>query len=108
MLDAVMLTTDEYKKLILEEKELEEAKEEINVKNNQLAKAREEVKDLLLILTVNKLKAPYGDDKFEGYQLERYSIIADYINENYVDGNGMLLFEKVEKKTKEEECIENE
>ncbi len=97
----VNIDVREYKELILKEKELEEAKLEIDVENIkiaslkvQLEKAREEVKSLLLMLLGNRTTQPYDNHEFEGYHIASSSLIATYINKNY-NKDGILQFEKI-------------
>jgi hypothetical protein len=106
-----MLTTNEYKELILKEKELDDALRDYGFLENenrkltgQLAYIEEELKELLLILTDNKERASYMEHDFSEYDLADKKEIAKYINKNYMK-NGVLKFRKVEE-TKEEETNE--
>ena len=94
----VMITTEEYKNLVLIEKELEEEKEyssmlrlEKNRLKDEFEKLEEELKELLLAI-VKEPKANY-DNMFQIYDIKKSEEISAYIEEHY-SKNGMLQFRK--------------
>lgn len=107
----VMITSEEYKKLILtEEKYQQELKDNVDLikeKNNlkeEIINLEQELKELLLIVTGDKERASYMEKDFSGYDLADREEVAKYINKNYMN-NGVLKFRKLEE-TKEEETNE--
>lgn len=97
------LSNEDFKKAILVETELEKAKQEIvqlsddNLNlTNELNESKEELKDLILMLTGGKERASYCDYNFANYEIEDSGEIAKYLNENYLE-KGVLKFKKIKK-----------
>ena len=58
--------------------------------------SKDELKELILILTKGKERASYGDYNFANYEIEDNNKIAKYLNDNYLV-NGVLKFKKIKK-----------
>ena len=107
----VVIATEEYKGLIIKEKDLdiawedyEELEEQSRLLKIDLDAIEEELKKLILVITDNKERASYMEHDFSEYDLADKNEIAKYINKNYMK-NGVLKFRKVEE-TKEVETNE--
>ncbi len=105
-----IIDNESFKNLILKEKELEETKENLGLITidrdnlfNELKEVREELRDLLLVITGGEYHVSYGEKKFRNYEINQENI-AKFINENYLNDKGILIF----RKTKEVEENENE
>lgn len=98
-----MIGNEVYKDLILKEKELEKTKENLRLITiesdnlfNELEEVTEELKELLLVITDGEYHTDYGEKKFRNYEINQENI-AKFINENYLDEKGILIFRKLEK-----------
>ncbi len=105
------ITSEEYKKLIKKEMELdiawddyEELEEQYRLLKIELDAIEEELKKMILVITDNKERATYMDYEFSEYDLADRKEVVEYINKNYMK-NGVLKFRKIEE-TKEEETNE--
>lgn len=85
-----MITSEEYRELVLGEEERDRLLEELKYKEEQLEKAQKTLEELLLMLTKGTGIPKYGD-KFESYDIIDDSVIADYINTHFKD-KGTLYF----------------
>lgn len=98
-----MIYNEDFKNLILKEKELEETKENLGLitidRDNlfkELKEVKEELRDLLLVVTDGEYHVYYGEKKFHDYNINQEKI-AKFINKNYLDEKGILTFRKNEK-----------
>ena len=94
-----MITTEEYKELVLAQQELVEVTCDLKFEYKKRLTAEENLKELLLILTGNKIKIEWADGKIKGYEIKD-SETADFLNENYIK-DGILQFEKVKENNNE-------
>ena len=96
-----IITTEEYKELILDQVEKAELQDSIIEWVKRCAEAEDSLKELLLTITQGKTKACY--EEFKTYELATDFEIAEFINRNYVDENGILNFTKVHKENENEQ-----
>lgn len=95
-----MIYNEDFKNLILKEKELEETKENLVLitigRDNlfkELKEVKEELRDLLLVITNGEYHVSYGEKKFHNYEINQENIVK-FINKNYLDEKGILTFRK--------------
>lgn len=87
-----MITTEEYKELVLAKAETDRLNEELKQADQRLTDAERNLKELLLLLTKGETVPKYGT-AFEGFEIINDSEIAKYISENYMT-KGLLKFTK--------------
>ena len=88
------ITTEEYKELIEAKKERDMFLDTSIAWENDCIKAQTELEELLLMITKGEVKPRLGNDKFQCFDIELETHIADYINTHYVK-DGRLQFGKV-------------
>lgn len=93
-----MITTEEYKDLILAKNSVDRLNEELMYADKKLENAQNSIKELLLMLTEGKT-APTYNDEFNTFEIASDTVIAKYINENYLS-NRMLNFNKTKENKK--------
>lgn len=106
-----MITTDEYKELILAQQENAEYQDiviDLDIRRqgaeDNLKEVEEELKDLLLLLMKGEKRVPWAEGKYETFDLAGREETIAYINKHYV-WNGELQFRKVKNN---DEVKENE
>jgi hypothetical protein len=84
-----MITTEEYKELILKEQECEQMKldfielaEEEKELKEKLGKTQEKLEGLLNCITSGQ--EPRWEEEYRSYDLADNLVISDYINKNFV------------------------
>ena len=87
----VMITTEEYKELILAQQDKNALLDE--VADAQLRYTSESLKELLLLLTDGKEASEWRDKKLQWFDIAKQEKIAEYLNTNYIR-NGVLKFYK--------------
>lgn len=95
-----IITTEEYKELLLAKADAETCPAELSVTREELKGARAELAELLLMLVKNEASPQWDSRKYEWYDLERSENIVEYINRHYVK-NGILQFNKIKENTNE-------
>lgn len=89
-----IITTEEYRELLEAKAELEEIHADLNRMIDDAIKAREEQRELILVLTKGG-KSPEVGDEYKNWDIESTENIADFINKNYLL-KSRLQFEKTE------------
>ena len=96
-----MITTEEYKELLLAQQDKAELEDTVcNLQKEQkateekLKKVEDELKELLLLLVEGEKRVHWTEGKYETFDLVGREEIVAYINEHYV-WNGELQFKKV-------------
>lgn len=89
---AVIISTDEYKELLQAQHDCETHLIDLNIAQIELENAKEDLKDLLLMLTKGIEKTAYSDG-IHSFEIEMDDKIAKYLNENYIE-DGKVLFER--------------
>ena len=79
-----MITTEEYKELILIDQECEQVKLDFNRVAEELKQTQEELAGLLCCITQGIKSPKWEDSKYEGFDLADNKTIADYINKNFL------------------------
>lgn len=87
-----MITTEEYKELVLAKDERDKLVEELAYADQKLLAAQDDLKELLLMLTDGHTVSKFGE-AFESYDIVSDSVIAKFISENYMT-KGLLKFTK--------------
>ena len=95
-----MITTEEYKELLLAKQYSEALEEDNNILADRVIEAEECLRELLLMLTKGHTSVNWSDKKFAWHDLARSEEVAEYLNKNYVI-DGRLQFEKVKENTDE-------
>lgn len=86
-----IITTEEYKDLLLAKEDCNNRLDEAYVLAERLNEVEENLQELLLMLVKGNPTPTWGT-KFEWIDIERAENIAEYINKNYL--NTGLKFEK--------------
>ena len=86
-----IITTEEYKELLAKEKELSDYEDSILFLNKELSETKEMLDKLLLCITGGKTSTQWHDGRFEWVDIEDEGIIADYINENFIENKKLKL-----------------
>ena len=78
-----MITTEEYRELVLGEEERNRLLEELRYTEEKLQETQKALDDLLLMLTKGETIPEYPDG-FKSFNIELDNTIAKYINEHFV------------------------
>lgn len=87
-----MITTEEYKKLIIAEQDLAQAVDTITICNKEKQEAEDSLKELLLMLTKGEKKVQW-EDGIKWFDIAPAEKIAEYLNKHYFK-DGILTFTK--------------
>lgn len=87
-----MITTEEYKELVLAKETTEKLADELRYADAKLREAQSNLKEILLMLTGGHTVPKYGD-VFESFDIIDDAEIAKYISAYYMD-KGILKFTK--------------
>ena len=84
-----MITTEEYKELLEAQRDAELYRECFKRAEHELKTRNAELNELLLLLTKGQKKSEWTSGYFNNFDLADGQVIAEYINEKYLE-NGML------------------
>lgn len=93
-----MITSEEYKELVLAKEENTRLLEELKYADEQLRITQNNLKELLLLLTNGKTSTIYGE--LQSFEIITDTEIAKYINKNYL-AKGTLKFTKIKENNNE-------
>ena len=89
IMGTAVISTEEYKELLEAQKDMEIYKECYRRAEQELKIRNAELNELLLLLTKGQKKSEWSNGLFNNFDLADGNIIAEYINEKYLE-NGML------------------